>query len=199
MGGPPTSLPLSILLVLCSIIAMQKRYIINLTTEEHAVLEAMTSRGRASALKLQRARILLKADEGMTDAEIADELGVGHRTVERVRERCCLLGLEAALDRKKQDRPSRMPKLDGDAEARLIQLACSEPPNGGARWTLSLLADKLVELRIVDSVSTTTVFRRLEKKRAQAVASRALLHPRRQERRNRARHGGRARGLSPPV
>jgi len=178
---------------------MEKRYIINLTAEERAGLEAMISRGRASALKLGRARILLKADDGMTDAEIADELGVGHRTVERVRERCCLVGLEAALDRKKQDRPSRVPKLDGDAEARLIQLACSEPPSGRARWTLSLLADKLVELRIVDSVSTTTVYRRLEKKCVQTVASRALLHPRREKRRVRARDGGRARRLPPSL
>lgn len=178
---------------------MEKRYIVNLTAVERAGLEEMISRGRASALKLGRARILLKADEGMTDAEIADELGVGHRTVERVRQRCCLVGIEAALDRKKQDRPSRLPKLDGDAEARLVQLACSEPPQGRSRWTLSLLVDKLVELSIVDSISTTTVFRRLEKKRSQALASRAVLHSPGEKRRIRARDGGRPRSLSSTV
>lgn len=179
--------------------AMEKRYIINLTAEERAGLEEMNSRGRASALKLGRARILLKADDGMTDSEIADELGIGHRTVERVRQRCCLFGIEAVLDRKKQDYPSRPPKLDGDAEARLIQLACSTPPQGRSRWTLSLLADKLVELSIVDSISTTTVFRRLEKKCPQAVARRTVLHSRGEKRRVRARDGGRARSLSPAV
>jgi len=136
----------------CSITLMGKRYIINLTKDERAVLEGMTSGGRISVLKLQRARILLKADDGLTDVEIV-RLDVGRTTVENVRKRCALEGLEVALDRKKQRFPSRMPKLDGAAEARLVQLACSSPPKGRARWTLSLLADKLVELQIVDTVS----------------------------------------------
>lgn len=142
---------------------MEKRYIINLTPDERASLEAMTSRGRMSALKLQRARILLKADEGLTDAEIAEAVNVGRRTSERVRKRCALEGIEAVLERKKQQRLSRMPKLDGAAEAQLITLACSEPPAGRARWTLALLADKLVELSVVDTLSVTTVCRRLKK------------------------------------
>lgn len=154
---------------MCSIVVMQKRYIINLSDEERAGLEGLT-RGRASAQKQQRARILLKADEGLADAEIAEELEVDHRTVERVRERCCLVGLVAAIEPKKPARPPRMPKLDGKAEAHLIHLACSSPPEGRAKWTLSLLAEKLVELQVVDSVSRTTVFRRLKKKRAEAVA-----------------------------
>ena len=145
---------------------MEKRYIINLTPDERAGLEAMTSRGRISALRVQRARILLKADDGLTDAEIADELNVGRRTSERVRKRCALEGLHAVLDRKKQERPSRMPKLDGAAEAQLIRLACSEPPAGRARWTLALLADKLIELKVTDTVSITTICRRLKKTRS---------------------------------
>jgi transposase len=148
---------------------MQKRYIINLSGEERAGLEALT-RGRASAQKRQRARILLKVDEGLIDSEIAEELEVDRRTVERLRERCCMLGLEAAVEHKQPARPPRMPKLDGKGEARLIQLACSAPPDGRAKWTLSLLADKLVELEVVDAVSRTTVCRRLKKKRAQTLA-----------------------------
>ena len=142
---------------------MEKRYIINLTKDERAALEALTSRGRSSALKQQRARILLKADDGLTDAEIAEHVGVSRSTAENVRKRCALDGLEAALDRKRQQRPSRMPKLDGAAEAHLVHLACSTPPDGRARWTLSLLGDKLVELKIVDTVSNTTIHRRLKK------------------------------------
>lgn len=142
---------------------MEKRYIINLTSDERATLEALTRRGRVSALKLQRARILLKADDGLTDAEIAEQLDVDRSTAEKVRKRCAFEGLEGVLDRKKQARPSRMPKLDGAAEARLVMLACSEPPAGRARWTLSLLADKLVELQVVDTVSVTTIYRQLKK------------------------------------
>ena len=142
--------------------SMQKRYIINLTEDERGALEGL-ARGRVSALKRQRAQILLKSDEGLPDSEIADELGVGMRTVERVRERCALRGLEAALDRKPQAQPSRVPKLDGQGEAHLVRLACSEPPDGRAKWTLSLLADKLVELQVVDTVSISTICRRLKK------------------------------------
>jgi transposase len=178
---------------------MEKRYIINLTKDERACLEGMTSRGRVSVLKLQRARILLKADDGLTDAEIADQLEVSRSTAENVRKRCALEGLEAALDRKKQQYPSRLPKLDGAAEARLVQLACSAPPEGRAKWTLSLLADKLVELKIVDTVSVTTVYRRLEKKRTETMEGATILHSRREKPGVRARHGGRARGLSPAV
>lgn len=142
---------------------MAKHYILNLTDDERAGLEDLVSRNRISRLKLQRAQILLKADEGMTDVEIADEIGVGTATVERIRKRAVLEGIEVALDRKRQQVPSRPPKLDGRAEAHLIKLACSEPPDGASRWTLSLLADKLVQLEVVDSVSRTTIHRRLKK------------------------------------
>lgn len=175
-----------------------KRYIVNLTEEECIALHEILSRDRASRELSQRARILLKADEGLTDEEIAEELDVGRATVERVRRRSVEEGLERALNRKKQSSPSRPPKLDGAGEARLVQLACSAPPEGRKRWTLHLLSNKLVELRIVDSISHSTVHRRLKKKRAQTLAGPALLHPAGPERRLRARDGGRARGLSSP-
>jgi transposase len=142
---------------------MRKRYIVNLTAVEREGLKQIVSRERVSGLKRMRANILLKADEGLTDQEISDELEVGLVTVERVRRRCCERGIEATLDRKAQENPSRPRKLDGVAEAQLVRLACSDPPDGRARWTLSLLAGKLVELKVFDSVSKSTVQRGLKK------------------------------------
>jgi len=135
----------------------QKKYLVTLTPEEREQLAGLLSAGKRSALTLARARILLKADQAdggpaWPDERIAEALDCGVRTVERVRQRFVERGLEEALGRKKQDRPSRERKLDGRAEARLIALACSQPPDGRAAWTLQLLADKLVELRVVDSV-----------------------------------------------
>src|ERR1039458_6088946 len=92
---------------------MRKRYLVNLTVDEHAALTQLVQRERVSGLKRLRASILLKADEGLTDQEIADDLEAGVATVERVRKRCCERGLEAALERKRQDSPSRPRKLDG--------------------------------------------------------------------------------------
>jgi transposase len=142
---------------------MRKRYIVNLTAEERAGLKQIVGRERVSGLKRMRAHILLKADEGLTDQEIAEELEVGLVTVERVRKRCCERGIEASLERKAQDNPSRPRKLDGAAEAQLVRLACSEPPDGRGRWTLALLANGLVELKVFDSVSKSTVQRGLKK------------------------------------
>jgi len=142
---------------------MAKRYIVNLTRAEREGLELMVRRERVSALKRQRASILLKADDDLTDVEIAEDLGVGRATVERVRQRCCERGVEACLDRKAQENPSRPRKLDGEAEARLVQIACSEAPAGRSRWTLSLLAERLVQLSVFESVSKSTVQRGLKK------------------------------------
>jgi len=139
------------------------KYTLNLTATERAALTELYEKKRVSALRRTRAGILLKADEGLTDIEISEELEIGIATVERIRKRAVLEGLDAALERKKQSRPSRKPVLDGRAEARLVQLACSEPPEGRARWTLTLLADQLVELNVVDAVSVTTIHRRLKK------------------------------------
>lgn len=140
-----------------------EKYILNLTASERAALAGIYEKQRVSALKRKRAGILLKSDDGLTDAEVAEDLGVGPATVERIRKRAVLYGIEAGLERKKQDAPSRKPTLDGRGEARLIQLACSNPPEGHTRWTLTLLAEKLVELNVVENVSDTTVQRRLKK------------------------------------
>jgi transposase len=142
---------------------MKKRYIVNLTKDERAALTEVAKRQRVSGLKRQRASILLKADEGLTDQEIADDLEVGLVTVERVRKRCCERGLEGALDRKPQEHPSRPRKLDGVSEAKLSQIACSVPPEGRKRWTMGLLANRLVELQVFESVSKSTVQRALKK------------------------------------
>lgn len=141
---------------------MEKRYVLNLTDEERVWLEGVCE-SRSSSLVRKRARLLLEVDEGATDEEAADAAGVSVKTAQRIRQRCVLQGIEAALQRKPQARPSRKRTLDGRAEARLVQIACSEPPAGRSRWTIDLLADRLVELLIVPSVSATTVQRTLKK------------------------------------
>jgi transposase len=147
------------------------KYKVTLTAEERQRLQILIAAGKAAAKKLMHARILLKADAAdggpaWPDDRIAEAVDVSAATVGRVRQRFVEQGLEAALVRKKQDRPSRERKLDGRAEARLIALACSEPPGGRAAWTLQLLADKLVELKVVDSVCDETVRRVLKKTRS---------------------------------
>jgi transposase len=160
-------------LEMCSILGMQKRYLVKLTAAERESLEQLVRRERVSGRKRQRASILLRADDGLTDEEIADELNVGLRTVERVRQRCCERGIEACLERKPQENPSRPRKFDGSSEAELIRIACSPPPRGRARWTLALLADQLVELEVFDSVSASSVQRVLKKTRSNPGASSA--------------------------
>jgi transposase len=142
----------------------KKKYIVNLTSEEREALEALISSGIASARKLTRARILLKADEDWTDKRISEALDVGTATVERVRKRFVEWGGIKAIERRKPRRRYER-KIDGDAEARLVALACSAPPEGRTRWTLQLLADKLVTLEEVDidSVSHETVRQVLKK------------------------------------
>jgi transposase len=142
---------------------MRKRYVVNLTVEERAALEDLVRRQRVSGLKRQRAMIVLKADQELTDVEIAEELQVGVATVERVRRRCVERGIAAALERKAQENPSRPRKFDGASEARLVQIACSAPPDGRARWTVSLLGERLVELQVFESVSKSSVQRALKK------------------------------------
>jgi transposase len=148
-----------------------KRYKVTLTDEERQELQALMASGKAAARKLTHARILLKADASpggpaWIDQRIVEALEVGVATVERVRQRFVEEGLEAALSRKPQPRPRRQPKLDGRAEARLIALACSAPPQGRKQWTLQLLADRLVELEIVEAISDETVRRALKKTRS---------------------------------
>lgn len=147
-----------------------KVYRVKLTSEERADLQELLSKGKAAARTLTHARILLKADEGaagprLSDEEIAAAVEVNRSTVERVRMRCVEEGVEAAL----RPRPSRQVhprKLDGVQEAHLVALACSPAPNGRDRWSLRLLADKLVELEIVDEISHETVRQTLKKTRS---------------------------------
>jgi transposase len=148
-----------------------KKYTVALTAAERQQLSQLIASGRTAAQKLTHARILLKADAGpggpaWTDRRIAQALEVSVATVERLRQRLVEEGLDAALARKKQDHPSRPPLLDGAAEARLIALACSAPPEGRTAWTLRLLAGKLVELQVVESVSYETVRQVLKKTRS---------------------------------
>ena len=140
---------------------MRKRYIVVLSEEERARLHTMIGRGVAPASALTHARILLKANQGQagpswTDAAIAVALEVNPATVARVRQQYVTAGLEAALQRKPPARSYRR-RLDGQQEARLVALACSAPPEGHKRWTLRLLADRLVELQVIESVSYETV------------------------------------------
>lgn len=144
-----------------------KLYRIHLTTEERSELESEVNTGRGAAARLKRARILLMADEaqpngGWKDADIVTALSTSRRTVERTRKACVERGVEAALNRR-QPYKRRRKVLDGAAEARLVQLACSEAPDGRESWTMQLLADKLVELEVVEQVSRETVRQTLKK------------------------------------
>jgi transposase len=145
---------------------MQKKYVVRLTAPERTELEAMVKKGKAAAYKIKHANILLAADvagPAWPDRQIAKAFSCHPRSVENVRRRLVLEGLAAALERKKQTQPSRPRKLDGKGEARLIALACRQPPAGRDRWTLKLLADALVELEVVDSICDQTVRRTLKK------------------------------------
>lgn len=147
---------------------MNKKYIVRLSDEERHQLTELTSKGKAAASKIRPAHILLKADAdgpAWTDAKIAESFSVSVNTVLGIRQRLVEQGLEAALNRKPQERPSRTPRLDGEGEARLMALRCGAPPAGHARWTLRLLADQAVALDIVEAISHETVRQALKKTR----------------------------------
>ena len=174
---------------------MIKRYVVRLREAERAELEALVKTGRAAARKRWHAQILLKADEGehgpaWTDAAIVKALEVGIRTVERLRQCLVEAGLATALTGRPQRRYNS-PKLDGQQEAYLIALACSAPPAGRNRWTLRLLADRMVELAYVDTVSYETV-RQVLKKRSHTLAKSPVVHPTGSQCRLRLCDGGRA-------
>ncbi len=146
---------------------MTKKYRVRLSKEERDSLESLVRKGKESGGKRMHAQIFLKADEGefgpcWKDEEIVKALDVGISTVERLRERLVTQGLESALNRVRVDR-SKNRKLDGEQEAHLIALACSDPPEGRVRWTLTLLANRMVELKYVESLSDETVRRILKK------------------------------------
>ena len=144
-----------------------KIYRVTLTDEERAELTAIVNKGKGIARRMRRSRILLLADEsradgGWKDVDIAQALGVHQRTVERIREKCVELGVEAALNHTRPKK-GKDKLLDGDAEARLVQLACSEAPDGHERWSMQMLADRLIELEVVETVSRETVRTTLKK------------------------------------
>ncbi len=141
---------------------MEAKYTVDLSRDEREYLQSLIDKGGRSAAVLKRVRILLKADEEWTDTRIAEFAGVGLSTIFRVRRRFVEEGLEAAIFRKNTgDRLYR--KLDGEAEAKLIAVACSEAPEGRSRWTLRLLADRLVAMDVVDSISPECVRTTLKK------------------------------------
>ncbi len=137
-----------------------KKYHVELTSKERNELERMLRSGKHSARKITRARILLKADEGLSDEEIVEAVQTSRLTVERTRKRFVEEKLEALHER---PRPGRERLLNEKTEARLIAEACSKAPEGRERWTLQLLADRMVELKLVESCSADTVQRALKK------------------------------------
>ena len=146
---------------------MEKQYKVTLTPEERSDLIQLVSTGKSSAAKIKHANILLAVDENehgrVSDGDVAKQFHCHANTVANIRERFVEEGLEAALERKKRLTPPITPIFDGRAEAQLIKIACSTPPEGRCRWTLELLADKCVELNIVPHTSDTTVHRVLKK------------------------------------
>lgn len=139
----------------------RKKYLINLSDEEQQELLEITRKGEVKARKMKRAMILLKADEGLSDPQIMAAISVSRPTVERIRKRFVEGGLERALN--EDPRPGQKRKLDGRGEAQLIAVACSQAPDGHDHWTLRLLADKLVQLEVVENISYETVRRTLKK------------------------------------
>lgn len=145
----------------------KKKYIVSLTVSETKLLEQLTKKGKIAAYKMNHARILLKAninqkEGGWTDSQIGESLDIGHATIERVRQRFVEFGIESALSRREQKK-RRSQIIDGEKEAYLIAIACSETPAGKSNWTLQMLADKMVELNHVEKVSTETIRQTLKK------------------------------------
>ncbi len=145
---------------------MIKKYIVRLSDSERKELTQMVTRGKVAAYKRLHAQVLLKADisdkgPGWTDQKIADAFDITVRSIERIRKRLVEKGLEGAISRARGGGSKR--KLDGEKEAHLIALACSDPPGGRCQWTLKLLADKMVELNYIDTLSYETVRRILKK------------------------------------
>ena len=140
---------------------MRKRYLVDLSADERTHLRALLKQGTHSTRRLTRARILLLADQGHTDAAISEALETHRTTVERIRKRFVEEGFEAALSEK--PRPGNPAKLTGKQEALLLAVASEKPPEGRKRWTVRLLAQRLVELKVVERISRETVRQRLKK------------------------------------
>jgi len=145
---------------------MNKKYIVRLTAEERTQLQDLVKKGKTQAYQIKHANILLAVDAdgpNWPDHQAAKAYQCHQNTVVNVRQRFVEEGFEAALERKKQRCQSRKRIIDGDSEARLLSIACSKPPEGFAKWTMQMLADELVALKVVDSVSGQTVWRTLKK------------------------------------
>ena len=145
-----------------------KKFVVKLDSEERGRLNELISKGKAAAKTILKARILLKADQseagaGWSDEEICEALDTNVTMVTRVRARLVNDGLDAVLTRKKRETPPIAPIFDGERQAQLIALACSQPPPGHARWTIRLLAEKVIEREIVDAAHFNTVGRALKK------------------------------------
>jgi transposase len=152
-----------------------KRYVVRLRAEEREQLESLIRKGKSPAQRLLKARILLKADiseagDGWSDSQIIAALETSASMVYRVRKQLVEEGLEAVLSRKQRATPAVPPIFDGEKEAKLIALACSKPPKGRVRWTLRLLENKVVELKIVDRASDSTIGRVLKKTLSSPIA-----------------------------
>jgi transposase len=155
---------------------MSPRYRVTLTPEEREELETLTKCGKTPAKRFVQARALLLCDAGDNGSawkvkEVAEALGITSRTIEHLKQRFVENGLEAALERKARCNPPRDIKFDGAFEARLIALACTEAPEGRTRWTVRLLADKVVELNFAESVSPMTVHRILKKTNSSLISA----------------------------
>jgi hypothetical protein len=176
---------------------MNKKYIVRLTEEERAVCEATIKKEKGKSEKLRRATILLKADAdgpSWNDAKISEAVGGRRQTVENVRRAFVLEGFESVLVRKKASTSPTPKLLDGAAEAKLIAMRLGKPPAGFGHWTLRLLADQMVALEIVKSISPETVRQTLKKRHDQAE-DRVLCNSSRRRRRVRRQHGGGARNV----
>jgi hypothetical protein len=145
-----------------------KKFVVRLTTDERGELRKLVKTGKAAAYKIRHANILLSADAnrlGWTDEQIGEAYSVTSKTVANVRQRFVNGGLKSALERKKRETPPRQKVLDGEKEARLIAITRTTPPQGYSRWSLRLLSDQLVELKIVESISNETIRQTLKKTR----------------------------------
>jgi transposase len=145
---------------------MNKKYIVRLTAKERRELENLVKKGKTQAYRIKHANILLAVDadgSNWPDHQVAKAYKCHQNTVVNVRQRFVEQGFQAALERKRQQTPSRQRILDGEGEARLLTIACSSPPKGRAKWTMQMLADELVGLKVVDCISGQTVWRTLKK------------------------------------
>lgn len=145
---------------------MQKKYIVRLTDDERQRLWSVIKKLKGSSEKVRRAQVLLKADADgpdWTDAKIAEAFSCPTKTVENIRQRLLNEGFDVVLNGKKRESPPRAKCSDGEQEAKVIAMRLSKPPKGFANWTLRLLAEKLVELEVVDSVSPETIRKTLKK------------------------------------